>query len=157
MNRQEYNRRYYSKNKDRIKATILSYRNKNRKKIATQQGQYYKENKERILERQKIWTRKFYAEHKDIHKKRNRERWVKYRREMYEKLGGKKCVHCGFSDERALAIDHVFDDGFKERKKLKSISQMRRAVLLKPERYQVLCYNCNQIKRYEKESVAKKK
>ena len=72
--------------------------------------------------------------------------------ELYAILGGKKCVECGFSDERALAFDHIHDDGEQERKKNKS-RQLRYAYYTKnpqiaKQRLQVLCTNCNKIKIY---------
>ena len=34
---------------------------------------------------------------------------------LFEILGGKKCVVCGFTDERALTFDHIYDDGYLDR------------------------------------------
>lgn len=156
--RKIYNDKYRETHYEEIKARNKIYREKNREKIRQSQKEYFHRNHEKILERQKVWTRRFYNEHKDIHQKRNRERWIKYRNEIYEKLGGKKCVKCGFADERALAIDHINNDGYRDRKLSKSISQIRRRVLENLEKYQILCFNCNQIKRieYEKENRLKK-
>lgn len=65
-------------------------------------------------------------------------------------LFGNKCAHCGFSDHRALQIDHVNDDGWIERhKKFSSIVFLRRILKEGTEGYQLLCANCNWIKRYE--------
>ena len=65
------------------------------------------------------------------------------------KFLGSKCVKCGFDDERALQVDHVNSDGFKD----KNISASKRFARIQetPERYQLLCANCNWIKRVEKE------
>lgn len=72
---------------------------------------------------------------------------------------GDKCGICGFSDPRALQIDHVNSDGFKERKhrgtKHSGQSSYLRKVLKTPERYQLLCANCNWIKRDEKGETKK--
>ena len=66
---------------------------------------------------------------------------------------GNKCVRCGFDDKRALQIDHVFGDGYKERKELGRSSIITRKFLNRiksmPERYQLLCANCNWIKKHE--------
>jgi len=71
------------------------------------------------------------------------------RRKVNAKLGG-KCVKCGFSDRRALQVDHVNGGGNKHRKTIhwytfyKSILNDTVDVDV-----QLLCANCNFIKRYE--------
>jgi hypothetical protein len=64
-------------------------------------------------------------------------------------------VECGFGDERALQFDHRNGGGRKHRRSLpsgsayyKSLMKMSDAELRKT--FQVLCANCNTIKRYEK-------
>ena len=72
--------------------------------------------------------------------------WVK-RKKILEKLGG-KCNQCGFNDPRALQIDHINNDGYQERRKFLSGEQILNKVLEDTEnRYQLLCANCNVIKR----------
>lgn len=62
-------------------------------------------------------------------------------------LGG-KCNHCGINDMRVLDFDHVNDDGSEDRKKHgKSLNPKR--VFENPEMFQILCANCNRIKRLE--------
>lgn len=62
-------------------------------------------------------------------------------------LGG-KCVRCGYGDWRALQIDHVGGDGGRDRRRAGRGYYL--AVLQDPhwERYQVLCANCNWVKRF---------
>lgn len=66
---------------------------------------------------------------------------------------GSKCVRCGFTDKRALQIDHIHGGGSKERKERGFSVNFHRHVLLsflKGEgKYQLLCANCNWIKRFE--------
>jgi len=73
------------------------------------------------------------------------------RLEVIEYLGG-KCVRCGFDDVRALQIDHVYDDGYMDRQKRNQRTIMG-AILRGEEEgnFQVLCANCNWIKRAELE------
>jgi hypothetical protein len=70
-------------------------------------------------------------------------------------LGG-KCKRCQFSDRRALQIDHVNGGGWKENR-----STANRDIYLKifsgDQNYQLLCANCNWIKRYENGEHRKKK
>jgi hypothetical protein len=84
--------------------------------------------------------------------KHNRvSRSLRYRHEIRTKLlalFGGKCVRCGFDDKRALQLDHVNGGGRKEFRDLGAWSLYRKA-LKHPEGYQLLCANCNWIKRYE--------
>lgn len=67
---------------------------------------------------------------------------------------GNKCVHCGFTDWRALQIDHVRGGGMAETRKWKGnrshFKRVIRHVKRGGKRYQLLCANCNWIKRYER-------
>jgi hypothetical protein len=79
-----------------------------------------------------------------------RLRYVRSLRERVLTHLGSKCVHCGFSDARALQIDHVHNDGCKEPDKRKSRAWFFMSVLKDTDgRYQLLCANCNTIKAYE--------
>jgi hypothetical protein len=62
-------------------------------------------------------------------------------------LGGK--CKCGFSDFRALQIDHKNGGGCAELKSL-NWQNYHTKVLENPNDYQILCANCNWIKRHEK-------
>lgn len=84
----------------------------------------------------------------------------KIRKEALEALGG-KCVRCGFNDRRALQIDHIGGHGAKDiqgnggynsiylRKVIKSF-------LVGEGIYQLLCANCNWIKRSENNETREK-
>lgn len=65
---------------------------------------------------------------------------------------GKKCKECGFKDIRALQIDHIDGGGSKERAVLNGRTR-NRMILLNllngSKNYQILCANCNWIKRYK--------
>lgn len=63
-------------------------------------------------------------------------------------LGG-KCVRCGFADWRALQIDHVNGGGAADRQKGRAQSHIDRRVRANPTLFQVLCANCNSIKRVD--------
>lgn len=75
-------------------------------------------------------------------------------------LLGNKCYRCGFSDVRALQIDHVNGGGAKELKTLGGVgywNNVIKSVINEEGRYQLLCANCNWIKRYENNEVRKKR
>jgi hypothetical protein len=64
-------------------------------------------------------------------------------------LGG-RCAHCGFSDLRALQIDHVFADGAEERRAYGGMSYLTHILAdIESGRYQVLCANCQWAKRFD--------
>ena len=65
-------------------------------------------------------------------------------------LLGDQCGRCGFSDERALQIDHRDGGGRQEHAEIGARGIMT-ACLRDPAPYQLLCANCNWIKRAENE------
>lgn len=78
------------------------------------------------------------------------------RQKAIEKLGG-VCQKCGFSDSRALQFDHVDGGGSKQ---LKHISSMTHCSNILRGAYpdgmlQLLCANCNWIKKYENNELRK--
>ena len=77
---------------------------------------------------------------------------VKYRMDILEILGF-QCNVCGFDDVRALQVDHRNNDGFKERRTEKKTGNPYKLILEKvvagSSDYQVLCANCNWIKRLD--------
>lgn len=88
----------------------------------------------------------------------NHPRWLTDRRRWYEKvrraiydLLGEKCIRCGFDDKRALQIDHVYGGGNKERKSrgTNNYKLILNKILDGSKEYQILCSNCNWIKRFE--------
>ena len=80
---------------------------------------------------------------------------AKLRAAAIVKLGG-RCVSCGMTDERCLQIDHINGGGHKERVKVGSHGT-RRNVLAGVGGYQLLCANCNWIKRAENKETAPRK
>jgi len=71
------------------------------------------------------------------------------REAVIDKLGG-ACVICGFSDYRALQIDHVNGGGTADRKVYgHRYGFLRRVLDDTNNTYQLLCANCNWIKRWE--------
>ena len=73
------------------------------------------------------------------------------RTEAIAALGG-KCIRCGFDDYRALQIDHVNGGGREKLSKLNGLGYMNQviqSVLNGESQFQLLCANCNWIKRAE--------
>ena len=111
---------------------------------------YRKEYREKHLEQYRKWQKDWYQRHGKKHAKESRR---KIRIELINLLGG-KCVRCGFDDYRALQIDHVHGNGAKDRAKYRTTYSYHKAILNKikagSKDYQLLCANCNWIKRFEK-------
>ena len=71
------------------------------------------------------------------------------RTQIYDKLGH-RCRKCGFDDKRALQIDHIHGGGNQEHKEIRNTVGFLKKVLADIEnQYQILCANCNWIKRME--------
>jgi|SRR5208337_2012941 len=107
-------------------------------------------------------------------KKEYNEQWRKEHKEQWNKLIykaikkyqkrikndiflllGNKCAICGFSDPRAFQIDHINDNGCKERKKIgRGIYYLHilKEIKAGSKDYQLLCANCNAIKEAERKS-----
>lgn len=96
-------------------------------------------------------------------RKRQRERYIKgwcsssrktMRRKVLHLLGG-KCIKCKFSDSRALHIDHINGCPCPSSQRSKhgesGMGLLRKILNGKKDisKYQILCANCNWIKRFE--------
>lgn len=133
----KYNKQYYAQHSEEIKA----YRKK-----------YYREHLKEI----KIWARLHYQNNKEVLNRKNygyqHRRTILLREQVLQRFGG-KCERCGFSDSRALQIDHIHSDGAKERGKNRGVTFLNKLLALKDselkENYQLLCANCQWIKRCE--------
>lgn len=99
--------------------------------------------------------RSFYWEGKRPHQREKRNEIMRNTRLLALKKLGERCVSCGYNkDFRALQIDHVFSDGYKDRasNRWRVYSNIVKGIDL--HRFQVLCANCNFIKRYENKEFA---
>jgi hypothetical protein len=70
-------------------------------------------------------------------------------REKVVTLLGSRCSKCGLTDKRVLQVDHIFGGGNDERKRLGPRGTYHRVLETSGEGYQLLCANCNWIKRHE--------
>jgi hypothetical protein len=101
-----------------------------------------------------IAGRKFYLKHKEEERIRNIETNHRLRK-MAISILGSKCVRCGFMDTRALQVDHINGNGKLEKKAIKRryFKAVIDSILAKENKYQLLCANCNWIKRVENNEI----
>ena|SRR3990167_6231176 len=103
-----------------------------------------------------------------IKKSKNNPKWVKKRTNyVYEyykqkrkdalKVLGSCCVKCGFDDWRALQIDHINGGGTKAPKTGAGyLKNVIKSYENGENKYQLLCANCNFIKRYTNNEVKRR-
>lgn len=68
---------------------------------------------------------------------------------LFEILGGKACSSCGFKDERALGISHIFGDNSSDGAGQEDVSLMGKYISepeLARKELKVLCLNCNELR-----------
>ena len=96
------------------------------------------------------WRKKNPEKYAEYNRTYTREYRRKLRKEIVAQYGG-KCARCGFDDIRALQIDHLNGAGAKHRKEVVSayliLGWLKRNKY--PKGFQILCANCNWIKRFE--------
>lgn len=75
---------------------------------------------------------------------------AKVRRDKVLDVLGRECVRCGFDDGRALQIDHINGGGCAEFEEFgRNTLKYYAHILENIDDYQMLCANCNQIKKFE--------
>ena len=98
-------------------------------------------------ERSRRWRKK----HPDQHRKNVAKYNCNLRRRVLTHFGG-KCSKCGIDEWRVLQIDHVNGGGNSHRRDWRCRGAPFYIQLLQLKdhsSYQILCANCNQLKRYE--------
>lgn len=147
---------YYQNNKERLDIKHKEYVNREDIKIKIKEYQrnysrkYRVENREKFLRILGLSARKQRYKHKNF---------------LFELLGNKcsnpKClVPNGCDDIRCLQLDHINGGGTKEYKKFKVVNSLYYYYFKHPEeakeKLQILCANCNWIKRHEKNEIKHK-
>ena|SRR5215831_4325033 len=100
------------------------------------------------------WQREYFKRPEVAEKRRQyTSRWLKKNRAKLFDILGNKCMRCGFTDIRCLQIDHINGGGRIEHRKFRNSTDMMIWNYLKNpdliKNIQLLCANCNWIKRHE--------
>jgi hypothetical protein len=144
----------------------------------TYQQRYVRLHPERVAQNKANWYARnpdYTSEYSRKWRKENPERYLAISRASSQKAReeardnvlmffGDCCAKCGFSDRRALHLDHINGDGYLEAysgrqrwtivKVWKWIQQHPQEAL---EKYQILCANHNSIKAYEQSEWTRNK
>jgi hypothetical protein len=145
-------------NKNTKRSRDWELRNPDKVKAARKR-RYAKVKKDPILlERKREERRRYFASHKEVLTVKQRE-WLRKKLQalkdkIFDKLGH-CCSRCGYSDKRALCIDHVNGGGFKELRSMSVAPYYKKVLADTTGSYQILCHNCNWIKRAENGEVRK--
>jgi len=112
--------------------------------------QYYEKNKDEIRERKAAQMRIRRMKYPDTF----RQQKMSYLQAMRQRLldmYGTACAVCGYSDKRALTLDHINGDGAIERREFGERGVYRVALQeYQPHRYRTLCMNCQFIEHKER-------
>lgn len=110
---------------------------------------WYENNKDSARKKKRDAMRKYRAENPGKHREQSRAAKARLKNKVFE-VYGRVCVSCGFSDLRALTLDHVLNNGSNERKEYGERGVYYRALLPEYKKeYQTLCMNCQFIKRVQ--------
>lgn len=122
--------------------------------------EYLKKYREKYPERFKKYHKDYYEKNKDKIKVKiaNYQRIAKRKlRTEIIRLLGDKCVRCSYNDIRALQIDHVYGGGRRKyshgRHNRYYYSTILKKISHGSKDYQLLCANCNWIKRFENNEI----
>lgn len=114
---------------------------------------YYQRNRDRLIQKAEQWNKENYGKHREI----GRRSEQKHKDMAYASYGGYKCQCCGETERSFLVLDHVNDDGAKNRRaeinskgNWTKVGPHSGAKLYRwlrnnnyPPYFQVLCSNCN--------------
>lgn len=123
-------------------------------------GREYKKQKRHLDSEFRARENARSAEYARKNKKKLQEYYKAYRKtvgtqrrmEVMDMLGGRKCCKCGYdADVRALQIDHINGDGYIQRREhpLPDYTYYKRILESGGIGFQILCANCNVIKKFE--------
>jgi hypothetical protein len=120
------------------------YRDSHKEELRIKNAEYRKIHRKQIL--------KYRREHRDEIKASLARRGQVLKKLVTEKYGDKNggCICCGVTELCFLSIDHIKDDGYKDRQENKGKLYWRLVKENFPKDFQTLCHNCQWGKRMHK-------
>lgn len=139
----KYGREYYIDPDWSKKKYWQKYRKKNSEKLIIKNREYRKNNKEKCHK----YSKEYNKMNKNIISDKGKARRHELRKEIINIYGG-RCVCCGEDNICFLTIDHVHNNGAKERKEQGNRGGHAFYLWLKKkgfpkEDYCIMCWNCN--------------
>ena len=133
-----------------VSHTTVAYRlSPHKERYKERSRKKYRDN----VEKYRQYNKKYYQNNKEAIKKYYRDKNYNLKMLVFDRLGN-RCIKCGFKDYRAFQIDHIKGGGRKELEKIGRWKYYQYLLNLDiktlKENYQLLCANCNQIKKFEK-------
>ena len=111
---------------------------------------YGKESSRGDFRSKKPKSDKFLKKQESFYSNGSEKFYESLKEKLFEILGGKICSSCGFKDERALGISHIYDDQSSDStRRGGSVSSWGKYIsepALAREELKVLCLNCNKIR-----------
>lgn len=132
------------------------------KESSERRRQFRKKNLQEYQRQRRESATRYRNNHPEKHYALMRKWKEEKRKKIMVSLGGLFCKNCKFNDYRALQIDHVKGGGNKQRKALNSTHLSIRIIEKDIEKglgqnYQILCANCNWIKRSQNKNENNRK
>lgn len=144
-------KRYYQNNKEAIYIKAKERKMKNKDMTSEQLTQRrirmrtYRDNrKEKIAKQTKEWRANYLKDHRVYHNQKKREYCLRDKQKAMNIYGG-KCVGCGEKELAVLSLDHINNDGNKDRANNKHAhgnNIYRSVIKFKRDDLQCLCLNC---------------
>lgn len=171
---ENYRKNYRETNLDKIKSSQSEHYRRNRDKIRDRTRTYYNENKDHLsqksreyrlknIERDSARSKQYRAKNREELAQKKWEYYQELRKEalLHYSVGSLKCAICSHDVWTHLCLDHIEDGGTKHRLTNKQIKGHAVFNWVKKNNYpaifQVLCYNCNQIKSLKIPKIMKDK
>lgn len=175
-----YNKIYYWTHRDKLLKNVKEYSRQHREEIKTYHHNYNLKNKERrrtqyrkrredpdFVTANKLRSRKWkeenpdawqkwYSEHRDRKLEEARLANIEFKKMVMLQYseGCGTCVCCGESNSLFLTLDHIANDGKKHRETWghgsRFYKQLAKANFPDKDKLQVLCWNCNEGKRFNR-------
>lgn len=140
---------WVEKNPERAASRWKEWKDRNPEKVSAAYKKWYEANKETARQKKRETMKRLRAANPEKYNAQSAAAKARERERLYE-MYGHVCARCNFNDKRALTLDHIKNNGNTERAELGERGVYRKAKAYhQPEEYQILCMNCQFIKRTE--------